>query len=207
MKTFEGYVQADYSPENWIIMLNAKTEGDTNIDNAASVEEVMTALANAQAAMAAINTLLDDAKAAAHASLNAALAGYAQDDYSPENWTILLDTMEVIGSSASVADVTMALNNAHAAMAAVHTLLTDAKIAAHISLNDALAVYKQADYSPDNWRVFLPNRQVLPLRWLGGRPIQAGGRDGVLVSSFAGSRWREKHGRLCTLVLALTCCR
>jgi hypothetical protein len=153
MKTFEGYVQADYSPENWMIMLNAKTEGDTNIDNAASVEDVITALANAQAAMAAINTLLDDAKAAAHASLNAALAGYAQDDYSPENWTILLDTIEVIDNSASIEDVTMALNNAQAAMAAVHTLLTDAKIAAHINLIDALAVYQQADYSLDNWSV------------------------------------------------------
>jgi hypothetical protein len=45
------------------------------------------------------------------------------------------------------------LNNAQEAMAAVHTLLTDAKIAAHTGLNDALAVYGQADYSPDNWSV------------------------------------------------------
>jgi hypothetical protein len=115
--------------------------------------DVITALENAQAAMAAVNYLLDDAKAAAHASLNSALAGYAQDNYSPENWTILLDTIEVIDKSASVADVATALNNAQAEMAAVHTLLTDAKIAAHISLNEELAVYNQADYSPDNWSV------------------------------------------------------
>lgn len=155
MKTFKGYVQADYSPENWVILLNAKAAGDTNIDNATSVADVMAALNDAQAAMAAINTLLDDAKAAAHASLNAALAGYSQADYSPENWTILLNAMTTngTGNAVSVADVTTALNNAQAAMAAVNTLLTDAKIAAHTNLNTALLVYTQADYSPDNWTV------------------------------------------------------
>jgi hypothetical protein len=153
MNTFEGYAQADYSSENWMILLNAKAEGDTNIDNATSVEDVMSALANAQAAMAAVKTLLDYAKEAAHFSLNAALAGYAQDDYSPENWTILLNLTDYTDNTASVADVMTALNNAKAAMAKVNTLLTDAKIAAHTSLNTALAVYSQADYSPDNWTV------------------------------------------------------
>jgi hypothetical protein len=153
MNTLEGYAQADYSSENWMILLNAKAEGDINIDNATSVKDVMSALANAQAAMAAVKTLLDYAKEAAHFSLNAALAGYAQDDYSPENWTILLNLTGYTDNTASVADVMTALNNTKAAMAKVNTLLTDAKIAAHTSLNTALAVYTQADYSPDNWTV------------------------------------------------------
>ena len=155
MKTLESYAQSDYSPENWMILLNIKTVGDTNIDNATSVADVITALNNAEATMAAVHTLLDDAKAAAHASLNAALAGYAQDDYSPENWTILLNSSKIddTDNAASVADVTMALNNAEAAMAAVNTLLNDAKLAAQASLNAALAVYTQAEYSPDNWTV------------------------------------------------------
>ncbi len=154
MITLECYVQADYSPENWIILLDTKAAGDTNIDNATSVADVMAALNNAQAAMAAVNTLLDDAKEAAHASLNAAFAGYAKDDYSPENWTILVEAMaNVTDNAVSVSDVTMALDNAQAAMAAVNTLLTDAKIAAHTNLNTALADCIQADYSPDNWTV------------------------------------------------------
>jgi len=153
MATFESYAQADYSSENWMILLNAKAEGDTNIDNATSVEDVMLALANAQAAMAAVKTLLDYAKEAAHFSLNAALTGYVQDDYSPENWTILLNLTDDTDNAASVADVMTALNNAKAAMVAVNTLLTDAKIAAHTSLNAALAVCSQVDYSSDNWTV------------------------------------------------------
>ena len=153
MNTFEGYAQADYSSENWMILLNAKAEGDLNIDNATSVEDVMLALVNAQAAMAAVKTLLDDAKEEAHASLNAALAGYAQDDYSPENWIILLNITDDTDNADSVADVMTALNSAQAAMAAINTLLTDAKIAAHTDLNAALAVYSRADYSHDNWTV------------------------------------------------------
>ncbi len=149
----KGYIQADYSPENWKILLDIKAAADAEIDNAASVADVMTALNNAGAAMAAVHTLLGDAKAAAHASLNAAFAGYAQGDYSPENWTILLNAMAIgdTENAASVADVVMAVSNAEAAMAAVHTLLTDAKIAAHISLETAHAAYTQGDYSPDDW--------------------------------------------------------
>ncbi len=153
MKAFECYAQADYSSENWMVLLNAKAEGDINIDNATSVEEVMSALENAQAAMAAVKTLLDYAKEAAHQSLNAALAGYAQDNYSPENWAILLNLTADTDNAASVSDVMTALNNAKSAMAAVNTLLIDAKILAHTSLNSALAAYSQADYSPDNWAV------------------------------------------------------
>jgi hypothetical protein len=153
----KGYKQADYSPENWAILLDIKAAADTDINNAASVADVMTALNNAEVAMAAVHTLLDDAKAAAHASLNAALAGYAQGDYSTENWTVLLNAM-AIGEpdhAASVEEVTAALNSAQAAMAAVHTLLADARIAAHTSLEITLAVYTQADYSPDDWTALI----------------------------------------------------
>ena len=148
-----GYKQADYSPENWQILLDIKTTGDVDIDNAACVADVMAALNSTAAAMAAVHTLLDDAKAAAHASLNAALAGYAEADYSPENWAILLEAMKAgdTDGAACVEDVTMALNNAEAAMAAVNTLLTDAKIAAHTSLQTELEVYAQDDYSPEAW--------------------------------------------------------
>lgn len=149
----KGYAQADYSPENWKLLLDIKAEADTQIDNAATIEDVTAALDTAEAAMAAVYTLLDDAKAAAHATLNAALAGYAEKDYSPENWTLLLNAMAAAApdDAACVTDITEAVNAAEAAMAAVHTLLFDAKAAAHAGLDTALAAHSDADYTPENW--------------------------------------------------------
>ena len=149
----KGYARADYSPDNWKLLLDIKTQADTQIDNAAAIEDVKSALDNAQAAMDAVHTLLDDAKAAAHATLNAALAGYAEEDYSPENWALLLNAMAMADpdSAACVSDITEAVNDAEAAMAAVHTLLEDAKAAAHAGLETALAARSEADYSPENW--------------------------------------------------------
>ena len=149
----KSYTQADYSQESWKLLLDIKAAADAQIDSAASVEDVTAALNSAEAAMSAVPTLLDDAKAAAHASLNAALAGYAEADYSPENWAVLLNAMAMAdpAQAASVDDVAAALSNAQAAMAAVHTLLTDGKLAAHAGLEAALAQYSQDDYSPEEW--------------------------------------------------------
>jgi hypothetical protein len=149
----KGYIQADYSVENWKSLLDIKAAADSDIDSAASVEAVMAVLNGAQAAMAAVHTLLADAKAAAHGSLNAALAGYAQGDYSPENWAALLAAMATgdTESAASVEDVAAALNTAQEAMAAVHTLLADGRIAVHAGLEAAFAAYSEADYSSDEW--------------------------------------------------------
>ena len=158
MKTFEGYVQADYSPENWIVLLDTKAEGDTNIDNATSVADVMTALNNAQAAMAAINTLLDDAKAAAHAILNAALAMYTEADYSPDNWTIFseLNTAgdTAIEAASDLAEVEAAQSAAVAGMDGVQTIaqtLAAAKAAMHDALAAAFGTYCESDYTVDAW--------------------------------------------------------
>ena len=160
MKTFEGYVQADYSPENWIVLLNIKVEGDIDIDNATSVADVMTALNNAQAAMAAINTLLDDAKAAAHASLNAAFAVYPQADYSPDNWTIFSELKTAgdtaIETASDLAEVEAAQSAAAAEMDGVQTIaqtLAAAKSAAHDALAAAFAIYSESDYTVDAWAV------------------------------------------------------
>jgi|GEM_PF-5674252 len=149
----KSYKQDDYSVDNWKKLLDIKAAADRDFDNAATVTEVMTVLNNADAAMAAVPTLLDDAKAAAHASLNAAIAGYAQEDYSPENWAVLLDAMTIgdIDHAASVEDVKEALDNMLAAMTAVHTLLDDAKSAAHAGLEAVFAAYAEADYTPDDW--------------------------------------------------------
>ena len=158
MKTFEGYLQADYSPENWIVLLNTKAEGDANIDNATSVEDVMTALENAQAAMAAIHTLLDDAKAAAHASLNAVFAVNPQSDYSPDNWTIFSECKaagdKAIEAASDLGEVEAAQSAATAEMGGVQTMaqtLAAAKSAARDALTAAFENYHESDYTVNAW--------------------------------------------------------
>ncbi len=160
MKPFGGYVQTDYSPENWVNLLNIKAEGDNNIDSATTVEDVMTALNNAQAAMAAINTLLDDAKAAAHASLNDVFAIYSQAEYTSDNWTTL-DESKVAGDNAidaasDLAEVEAAQLAAATEMEEVQTIaqtLAAAKSAAHDALAAALGALSESDYTIDAWAV------------------------------------------------------
>ena len=107
-----------------------------------------------------VDDQLPQAKLAAKAALNAALAAYTQANYTADNWTALTgykaagDT--AIDAANDAAGVTSAKNAAIAAMAAVPTLadaLSASKTAAKAELAAALAEYVEADYTADNWTV------------------------------------------------------
>lgn len=155
------YHSDDYSSENWTLLGTAKSNGETNIDNASDLTGVNTAKNNALTAMAAVKTLLQEAKETAKQFLTDALSGYNQSDYRAADWTVLrkakTDGDAAINNALSLDGVETAKINAVNGMAAVKTdavlkaeELATAKSNAKQALNDQLASYVQADYSSDN---------------------------------------------------------
>ncbi|MCW0219035.1 MAG: ice-binding family protein, partial [Prosthecobacter sp.] len=98
-------------------------------------------------------------KTAARAELTATRQAYLiANPYTSENWTALLnaktDGDAAINAATDPAGVAAAKDTALAAMDAVPTVpdtLAEAKVAAKADLTMALAVYLEANYTPENW--------------------------------------------------------
>lgn len=154
------YSQADYAT-NWSVLEKAYNDGKTEINAAAAIEAVNSALQKATDAMAAVKsdaTLLAEAKTAATDRLNSEYAKYKATDYTNANYELLTDKynagLTAIGGARTVDAVETALETAIAEMAAIKTnaqILADAKAAAKQAVNEAFAAYNEQDYTVDNW--------------------------------------------------------
>lgn len=155
------YSQDDYAT-NWSVLEKAYNDGKTEINAAAAIEAVNSALQKATDAMAAVKndaTLLAEAKTAATDQLNSEYAKYKATDYTNANYELLTEKynagLSAIGGARTVDAVETALETAIAAMAAVKnnaTLLAEAKTAAKSELETEKAKYSQSDYTI-NWSV------------------------------------------------------
>lgn len=155
------YSQADYAT-NWSVLEQAYNDGKTEINAAAAIEAVNSALQKATDAMAAVKsdaTLLAEAKTAATDRLNSEYAKYKATDYTNANYELLTDKynagLTAIGGARTVDAVETALETAIAEMAAIKTnaqILADAKAAAKSELETEKAKYSQSDYTI-NWSV------------------------------------------------------
>ena len=154
------YSQDDYAT-NWSVLEQAYNDGKTEINAAAAIEAVNSALQKATDAMAAVKsdaTLLAEAKTAATDRLNSEYAKYKATDYTNANYELLTDKynagLSAIGGARTVDAVETALETAVAEMAAIKTnaqILADAKAAAKQAVNEAFAAYNEQDYTVDNW--------------------------------------------------------
>ena len=154
------YSQDDYAT-NWSVLEQAYNDGKTEINAAAAIEAVNSALQKATDAMAAVKsdaTLLAEAKTAATDRLNSEYAKYKATDYTNANYELLTDKynagLTAIGGARTVDAVETALETAIAEMAAIKTnaqILADAKAAAKQAVNEAFAAYNEQDYTVDNW--------------------------------------------------------
>lgn len=154
------YSQDDYAT-NWSVLEKAYNDGKTEINAAAAIEAVNSALQKATDAMAAVKndaTLLAEAKTAATDQLNSEYAKYKATDYTNANYELLTDKynagLTAIGGARTVDAVETALETAVAEMAAIKTnaqILADAKAAAKQAVNEAFAAYNEQDYTVDNW--------------------------------------------------------
>lgn len=154
------YSQDDYAT-NWSVLEKAYNDGKTEINAAAAIEAVNSALQKATDAMAAVKsdaTLLAEAKTAATDRLNSEYAKYKATDYTNANYELLTDKynagLTAIGGARTVDAVETALETAIAEMAAIKTnaqILADAKAAAKQAVNEAFAAYNEQDYTVDNW--------------------------------------------------------
>lgn len=154
------YSQADYAT-NWSVLEKAYNDGKTEINAAAAIEAVNSALQKATDAMAAVKsdaTLLAEAKTAATDQLNSEYAKYKATDYTNANYELLTEKynagLSAIGGARTVDAVETALETAVAEMAAIKTnaqILADAKAAAKQAVNEAFAAYNEQDYTVDNW--------------------------------------------------------
>ena len=154
------YSQDDYAT-NWSVLEKAYNDGKTEINAAAAIEAVNSALQKATDAMAAVKndaTLLAEAKTAATDQLNSEYAKYKATDYTNANYELLTDKynagLTAIGGARTVDAVETALETAIAEMAAIKTnaqILADAKAAAKQAVNEAFAAYNEQDYTVDNW--------------------------------------------------------
>ena len=128
----EEYTEENYSASNWIALTTAKTDGDSEIDNAGNLAGVTSAKEAAIAAMDAVKTLAEEsadalaaAKISAKADLATALGTYKESSYTASNWTALnkakTDGDAAIENSTAIDGVTTAKNAAITAMAAVRT--------------------------------------------------------------------------------------
>lgn len=155
------YSQDDYAT-NWSVLEQAYNDGKTEINAAAAIEAVNSALQKATDAMAAVKsdaTLLAEAKTAATDRLNSEYAKYKATDYTNANYELLTDKynagLTAIGGARTVDAVETALETAVAEMAAIKTnaqILADAKAAAKSELETEKAKYSQSDYTI-NWSV------------------------------------------------------
>ena len=154
------YSQDDYAT-NWSVLEKAYNDGKTEINAAAAIEAVNSALQKATDAMAAVKndaTLLAEAKTAATDQLNSEYAKYKATDYTNANYELLTEKynagLSAIGGARTVDAVETALETAVAEMAAIKTnaqILADAKAAAKQAVNEAFAAYNEQDYTVYNW--------------------------------------------------------
>lgn len=154
------YSQDDYAT-NWSVLEKAYNDGKSEINAAAAIEAVNSALQKATDAMAAVKndaTLLAEAKTAATDQLNSEYAKYKATDYTNANYELLTEKynagLSAIGGARTVDAVETALETAVAEMAAIKTnaqILADAKAAAKQAVNEAFAAYNEQDYTVDNW--------------------------------------------------------
>lgn len=162
------YSQADYAT-NWSVLEQAYNDGKTEINAAAAIEAVNSALQKATDAMAAVKsdaTLLAEAKTAATDRLNSEYAKYKATDYTNANYELLTDKynagLTAIGGARTVDAVETALETAIAEMAAIKTnaqILADAKAAAKQAVNEAFAAYNEQDYTVDNWTALVKAKE------------------------------------------------
>lgn len=155
------YSQDDYAT-NWSVLEKAYNDGKTEINAAAAIEAVNSALQKATDAMAAVKndaTLLAEAKTAATDQLNSEYAKYKATDYTNANYELLTEKynagLSAIGGARTVDAVETALETAVAEMAAIKTnaqILAEAKTAAKSELETEKAKYSQSDYTI-NWSV------------------------------------------------------
>lgn len=162
------YSQDDYAT-NWSVLEKAYNDGKTEINAAAAIEAVNSALQKATDAMAAVKndaTLLAEAKTAATDQLNSEYAKYKATDYTNANYELLTDKynagLSAIGGARTVDAVETALETAIAEMAAIKTnaqILADAKAAAKQAVNEAFAAYNEQDYTVDNWTALVKAKE------------------------------------------------
>lgn len=162
------YSQDDYAT-NWSVLEKAYNDGKTEINAAAAIEAVNSALQKATDAMAAVKndaTLLAEAKTAATDQLNSEYAKYKATDYTNANYELLTEKynagLSAIGGARTVDAVETALETAVAEMAAIKTnaqILADAKAAAKQAVNEAFAAYNEQDYTVDNWTALVKAKE------------------------------------------------
>lgn len=162
------YSQDDYAT-NWSVLEKAYNDGKTEINAAAAIEAVNSALQKATDAMAAVKndaTLLAEAKTAATDQLNSEYAKYKATDYTNANYELLTEKynagLSAIGGARTVDAVETALETAIAEMAAIKTnaqILADAKAAAKQAVNEAFAAYNEQDYTVDNWTALVKAKE------------------------------------------------
>ena len=153
------YSQDDYAT-NWSVLEKAYNDGKTEINAAAAIEAVNSALQKATDAMAAVKsdaTLLKEEQAKAIDELNREFESYKVTDYN-QNYKDIQNLynqgMSAIEGAETVEDVQTALRTAVYGMKAVKSdavLLAEAKAAATKAVQEAFDGYKAQDYNADNW--------------------------------------------------------
>lgn len=153
------YSQADYAT-NWSVLEKAYNDGKAEINAAAAIEAVNSALQKATDAMAAVKsdaTLLKEEQAKAIDELNREFESYKVTDYN-QNYKDIQNLynqgMSAIEGAETVEDVQTALRTAVEGMKAVKSdavLLAEAKAAATKAVQEAFDGYKAQDYNADNW--------------------------------------------------------
>ena len=120
--------EADYDADDWTTLTQAIADGKTAIDNATTIDDVVTAKSNAETAANAVKTTaekLADAKTAAKADLDTLLGTKTESDYDEADWTALTqaitDGKTAIDNATTIDDVATAKSNAETAANAVKT--------------------------------------------------------------------------------------
>ena len=145
------------------------TTAKPEINAAAAIEAVNSALQKATDAMAAVKsdaTLLAEAKTAATDRLNSEYAKYKATDYTNANYELLTDKynagLTAIGGARTVDAVETALETAIAEMAAIKTnaqILADAKQPPNRLSTRRLPHTTSRDYTVDNWTALVKAKE------------------------------------------------
>ena len=115
----KGYVEAKYTPENWDLLQLAIQDGKAAINAATSYLEVIQALEDAKAVIDSIEQTVADLsvlKDLAIQELQNLKASKKESDYTPDNWDLLLQTVQngidAINAAETEEDINLALDTA-----------------------------------------------------------------------------------------------
>ena len=161
---FATYIQGNYTPENWALLVVFKDTGTTDIDAAADFSAIVSAETTAMNGMASIEIDISLARNTAHNALTQALLEFPSENYSAGNWASILGYKNSgdtdIDAGIDAGSILLAQMIAKNGMRTVRADLAFEKNAARERLTIYFNAYPESDFDPLDYADFVSQKNA-----------------------------------------------